>query len=110
MPVPVEFAPTETWVLEEPLEAVLAAVDFETDHVAVERSDGEALLVSTRASGARAHLAVLHRRDAVAGVSTDAASTGLERPLRASFQHDATPRTDSVKRALHPFRRRTLQH
>ena len=114
MGVPVEFTPTETWVLEGRLEALLEAVRFETDHVAVTRAGGEALLESTRAAGTYAHVAVLHRRDVLAGVSTaaTAATDGEEEegPLRASFQHDSTPRTDSVKRALQPYRRLTLDH
>lgn len=110
MPVPVEFVPTETWLLEEPLEAVLTAVAFETEDVAVERFDDEALLVSTRASGTHAHVSVLHRRESVAGVSTAATPADPDGPLRASFQHDSTPRTDSVKRALHPFRRGAFEH
>ena len=113
MGVPVEFELTETWVLESRLEALLEAVRFETDHVAVTRAGGEALLESTRAAGTYAHVGVLHRRDVLAGVSTaaTAATDGEEDgPLRASFQHDSTPRTDSVKRAIQPYRRLTLDH
>lgn len=110
MAVRVEFEPASTWMLDERLEALLEAVRFETDHVAVEVAGGEALLVSTEASGVHAHVAVLHRRDSLGGVST-AAPPGTDDPLRASFQHDSTPRTDSVKRALYPFRlRRPLEH
>ena len=113
MGVPVEFEPTETWVLEGRLEALLEAVRFETDHVAVTRTGGEALLESTRAAGTYAHVAVLHRRESLAGVSTNATAANDgdgDGPLRASFQHGSTTRTDSVKRALQPYRRLTLDH
>lgn len=114
MGVPVEFEPTETWLLEEELAELLAAIRFETDHVDVSEAGGEALLESTRTSGTHAHLAVLHRRDCIDGTSTtdgsDAGNEPLEDGIRASFQHDSSPRTYSVQCALEPYRRRTLEH
>lgn len=105
-----EFDPTETWLLEERLEVLLEAVRYETDHVEISRSDDEALLASTQASGTYAHIAVLHHRAAVgeaATVEEGEADRGL---VRASYQHEDSPRTASVQRALEPFRRATLDH
>lgn len=104
-----EFDPTETWLLEDRLEDLLEAVRYETDHVAITRSGDEALLESTQASGTYGHIAVLHYRESVGEASTvgDEEDRGL---VRASYQHEHSPRTDSVQRALEPFRRATLQH
>jgi len=106
--VAVEFEPAETWVLEGDLESLLEAVRFETDHIDVTEAGGEALLESTRAPGTYGHIAVLHRRASVEAPTGEVGETGDgEPPIRASFQHDFSPRTDSVKRALVPFRRET---
>ena len=105
-----EFDLTETWLLEDRLENLLEAVRYETDHVAIIRSGDEALLESTQTSGTYGHIAVLHHRESVGEVSTMA---GTERDgglVRASYQHQESPRTDSVQRALEPFRRTTLEH
>ena len=105
-----DFDPTETWLLEERLEMLLEAVRYETDHVEISRSGDEALLASTQASGTYAHIAVLHHREAVGGVSTTSGGEGDRELVRASYQHEDSPRTDAVQRALEPFRRATLDH
>lgn len=105
-----EFSPTETWLLEEPLSILLEAVRYETDHVSITESDGEALLESTQAPGTYGHIAVLHRRDSLGGVSTVPDDPADERLVRASFQHDDSPRTASVQRALQPYRVATVEH
>lgn len=105
-----EFDPTETWLLEERLEILLEAVRYETDHVEISHSGDEALLASTQASGTYAHIAVLHHRDAIGEVSTAGDGEGDRGLVRASYQHQDSPRTDSVQRALEPFRRTTLDH
>lgn len=101
------FEPIETWALEGDLRALLEAIRFETDHIEITDRDGEALLESTKASGTYGHIAVLHRREAVGGVETD---LDCSDPLRVSFQHESTPRTESVQRALTPFRQETIRH
>lgn len=97
-------------MLEGYLEVLLEVVRFETDHVAVRRNRGEALLESTRVAGTYAHLAVLHRRDAVGGAATSATPGDENSPLRASYQHRSTPRIDRFMRALQSFRRSTCEH
>lgn len=105
-----EFDPTETWLLEDRLEDLLEAVRYETDHVSITRSDDEALLESTQASGTYGHIAVLHHRESVGEASTTAGDTDGDGLVRASYQHEDSPRTDSVQRALEPFRQATLDH
>lgn len=105
-----EFEPTETWLLDESLSILLEAVRYETDHVSITESGGEALLESTQAPGTYGHIAVLHERDGLGGVSTVPEDTRDERHVRASFQHDDSPRTVSVQRALEPFRVATIEH
>lgn len=105
-----EFDPVETWLLEERLEILLEAVRYETDHVEISRSGNEALLASTQASGTYAHIAVLHHRDAVGEASTTGDAEGDRGLVRASYQHEDSPRTDRVQRALEPFRRTSLDH
>jgi hypothetical protein len=105
--VPVEFEPIETWLLDERPELLLEVVRFETDDVVATESGGKVLLESTEASGSDGHIAVLHRRDSIAGIATVADG---DRAVRASFQHDSSPRTYSLRKALEPYRLATIEH
>lgn len=105
-----EFSPTETWLLEEPLSILLEAVRYETEHVSITEFGDEALLESTQAPGTYGHIAVLHRRDSLGDVSTTPDDQEHEQLVRASFHHDDSPRTASVQRALAPFRVATIEH
>lgn len=77
MSVPVGFEPIETWLLEERRRSLLDVVRFGTDRVVVTGSGGKALLWSTEAPGTYGHVAVLHRCDSLAGISTVADARGV---------------------------------